>query len=451
MTGPLVSVVVPAWRDRDALAGLLGSGTLRGAEVVVSVPFGEASRYADLVAESPGVRLVESSRGRAAQMNAGAAAAAGRWLLFLHADSRVHPDWQEVVRRADADPHLVGGAFRFTLDSRAWWARVLEIGVRLRVRLLQLPYGDQGIFVRREIFEQMGGYATVPLMEDIELMRRLRTTGQLHFSAMPLVTSARRWEREGWRRRSLTNLSFAARYLLGASPARLAQRYFGRSRCAVVVMARAPTAPGKTRVPAPDERTHAALREALLLDTLDSVCEAPGLDRLVACTPAGALPSLQRNLGPAWDVIAQRGASLGERMAFAIGDVLGLGYESVLVVGSDLPDLPSRLLSQARAALQRDRQSVVIGPAIDGGYYLIGMNQLHPELFDRIDWGADDVLTQTLGAAAGAGLHVTTLESWSDVDTLDDLAQIAHRAGGSGAAPRTRQWFEEHGRGGGVR
>jgi rSAM/selenodomain-associated transferase 1 len=340
---------------------------------------------------------------------------------------------------------VVGGAFRFALDSPAWQARLIEAGVSARVRLLQLPYGDQGIFVRRDVFARMGGYAHLPLMEDVELMRRLRRYGRLFFLRLPLVTSARRWERDGWLRRSLSNLMLASSYMLGASPSRLAQRYVGRSRCVVLAMARAPWVPGKTRIPARDEQAHAALREALLIDTLDGIGSARGFDRLVACEPADAVPRLQDALGEEWDVIGQRGASLGERMSNAFQDAFNLGYGSVALIGSDLPDLPARLVRDAFEALDRHRDAVVLGPATDGGYYLIGMNHLQMPLFDEIEWGTGGVLEQTLEAATRAAVHVTLLDAWSDVDTEDDLRRLATRTSGTGAARRTRAWMERHG------
>jgi rSAM/selenodomain-associated transferase 2/rSAM/selenodomain-associated transferase 1 len=442
MTRLLVSVVVPVWRDHDSLGRLLGNSDLTGCELIVSVPLGESATYRDARGRFANVHLVEGPRGRAIQMNTGAAAATGRWLLFLHADSRLPAEWQAVFRQAELDPRVVGGAFRFALDSRDPRARILELGVRLRVQLLKMPYGDQGIFVRRDVFDRIGGFARLPLMEDVELMRRLPRAGALHFPSMPVVTSARRWERDGWLWRSLSNLMLASSYMLGASPSRLAQRYIGRSRCAVLVMARAPWAPGKTRIPARDEQAHTALREALLFDTLDAAGSVRRLDRLVACEPSDAVPRLQDALGGEWDVIGQRGASLGERMSHAFEDAFGLGYESVVMIGSDLPDLPARLVPEAFRALERHRDAVVLGPATDGGYYLVGVNRPQPALFDEIEWSTGRVLEQTLEVARRAGLRVTLLERWSDVDSEEDLRQLATRASAAGAAPRTRAWME---------
>jgi len=117
------------------------------------------------------------------------------------------------------DPY--GGPNYFALDSTALAARVIELGVWMRVRVLALPYGDQGLFVRREAFEALHGYADLPIMEDVDLVRRLRARGRLFRSPLPVVTSARRWERDGWIRRTVRHLVLIVLYFCGVAPSRL--------------------------------------------------------------------------------------------------------------------------------------------------------------------------------------------------------------------------------------
>ena len=174
---------------------------------------------------------IEAPAGRGTQLNAGAAIARGEWLWFVHADSRLPQGWQDAFRNLTAaSDELVGGAFRFALDSRAWQARLLERAVACRVRWFGLPYGDQGLFVRRSVFEALGGFAAIPLMEDVEFVQRLKRFGRLRHLKLELTTSARRWQQEGWWRRSLANLLILARYKLGTSPEQLAKRYYGERR-----------------------------------------------------------------------------------------------------------------------------------------------------------------------------------------------------------------------------
>ena len=223
-----VSIVIPVLRDSVQLDGLLASLARRAdhaaAEIIVANGDAGDEALAPLKARYAGVRWVASPPGRGRQMNAGAAVASGRWLLFLHADTRLDERWRDALRQAESQG-AVGGAFRFTLDSPRAVARVIERGVAWRTRWLGLPYGDQGLFVRRDAFEALGGYRPYPLMEDIDLVRRLRRHGRLRLSPLPVRTSARRWERDGWVRRSLRNLTLVALYFGGVSPRRLARRY----------------------------------------------------------------------------------------------------------------------------------------------------------------------------------------------------------------------------------
>lgn len=439
-----VTVVIPAWRDEEPLTRTLQH--LRPAsevEVIVACVLGDESRYRRHREGHPAVRWVAAPRGRAAQMNAGALVARGRWLLFLHADSELPPDWLDVLDEADRRGDTVAGAFRLAIDSRAWQARRIESAVRLRIALFGLPYGDQALFVRRHVFENVGGYADLPVMEDVDLVRRLKAHGKMAHPSSAVLTSARRWERDGWFRRSGQNVWLVMQFLLGVSAARLARAYFRRRSTAVVVMARAPWTGGKTRLGAvADDAAHADLRRALFLDTLDRVTAVSGVAHIVACAPADASERMRDLAGPAIDVIAQRGRDLGERLTYVFEDAFRLGFEHVVVVGSDLPDLPCRLVDDAARRLRERTQQVVLGPAGDGGYYLVGLNKPCPALFEQIAWSTQRVLEQTRSAAIAAGLNVTLLEPWADVDEADDLERFIQA--GEGPARRTRAWACEH-------
>jgi rSAM/selenodomain-associated transferase 2 len=222
----LVSIVVPVLDDAEAAAALLYQVPPDPRVEIVLADGGCDARLETLAAAREDTRLVRSAPGRGVQMNAGAAAARGAWLLFLHADSRLPTGWLTTIERLPATAQA--GHFRFALDDRAWQARVIERGVRWRVRWLGLPYGDQGIFVRPDLFARIGGYPALPLMEDVAIVRRLsRETGFIELD-LPLVTSARRWRRDGWWRRSGRNLLLILLYFAGVSPWRLTRWYVPR-------------------------------------------------------------------------------------------------------------------------------------------------------------------------------------------------------------------------------
>lgn len=246
-----VSVIIPVLNDAGA-RGLLGALEPTEKIEIIVVDAGGGVAMSELMNQFPSCRWTRSSPGRAVQMNAGAQLARGTWLLFLHADTWLPANWLDEVRRADSECGAVWGCLAFALDSTDWRARVIERGVAVRVRYFGLPYGDQALFVRREVFERLGGYTDVPLMEDVDLVRRLHCEGLHWFSAAPAITSARRWHHEGWLRRSAKNVSLMLQYLAGVSPVKLAKKYYRGTlpptigQAAVAVMARArPTQMGR--------------------------------------------------------------------------------------------------------------------------------------------------------------------------------------------------------------
>ena len=233
-----LSVVVPVLDDRAAAERLFGLIPAGGGIELIVVDGGHDVQLEQRVAMIDGrglsARYIRTLPGRARQMNAGAAAATGDWLLFLHADSEMPDEWFDVlaththpVSRNGLTPFLGvgGGWFQFAIADPAWQARVIEWGVRLRVRLLSLPYGDQGIFVRRDMFTQLGGFRDMALMEDVDFVRRLVKETRVVELPVPIKTSPRRWRAGGWFRRSGRNLALLTLYYFGVPPARLARWY----------------------------------------------------------------------------------------------------------------------------------------------------------------------------------------------------------------------------------
>lgn len=215
-------------------------------------------------------------------------------------------------------------------------------------------------------------------------------------------------------------------------------------RSAIVVMAKAPR-PGevKTRlVPALSPIDAAALYRCFLLDT---VAQARRLDHVVvsiAYTPSGARAVFEEAF-PGIFLIAQCGDDLGARLAGTFEHLFGLGFRSVIAVGADSPTLPLAYLENGLALVRDPRVDVVLGPTVDGGYYLIGMRALHRRLFEDIPWSTGRVLAETLRHAQRVGLLTACLPSWRDVDTAEDLRALEAMLRGSdgGTAPETRRFL----------
>jgi len=185
---------------------------------------GGSSDYTIEVAQRRRAKLLCAATGRGHQLSAGADAAEGDWLLFLHSDTLLAPGWRESVERHIAAEPRTAACFRFGLDSSAWQARWIERGVAARVRLLGLPYGDQGLLISRALYDEVGGYRPLPLFEDVDLVRRLGRK-RIRPLGADAVTSARRWEEDGWLGRSARNLFLLGLYGLGVPPERIASLY----------------------------------------------------------------------------------------------------------------------------------------------------------------------------------------------------------------------------------
>jgi rSAM/selenodomain-associated transferase 2 len=220
-----LTIVVPALDAAACLCATLDAcREAVGAEVLV-VDGGSRDATRD-VARRGGARVVESAPGRGRQLALGAEEARAEWLLFLHADTRPAPGWAAVARAFMAAPGNTGRAayFAFALDDPSREARRLERLVAWRCRALALPYGDQGLLIARALYGAVGGFRPLPLMEDVDLVRRL---GRHRLVGLPVVavTSAERWRREGWSRRSARNLACLSLWFLGVPP-RLIRRLY---------------------------------------------------------------------------------------------------------------------------------------------------------------------------------------------------------------------------------
>jgi rSAM/selenodomain-associated transferase 2 len=224
MNRPRLTVVLPTLDEADQLPRTLDAvASAAGVEVLV-VDGGSGDATVEL-ARRRGARVLRAPRGRAAQLNVGAAAARGGSLLFLHADSRLPSGFDAEIERLLAQRDVVAGAFRLHIDAPGAALRIIEAVANLRADHLHLPYGDQALFVRREVFESAGGFPELPIMEDFELVRRLRRRGRIELSPLAVRSSARRWRSRGPWTTTLINQAVVTGYFLGVAPATLARWY----------------------------------------------------------------------------------------------------------------------------------------------------------------------------------------------------------------------------------
>ena len=235
LDAPPISVIIPVWQEKDAINATLrtlakASGDLPYEAVIVDGD-PKASTLAMLQCRHTDVewqlRCVLSPKGRGNQMNYGARRSIAPLLLFLHADTQLPASaLHKILMTMERHPEVVAGAFDLEIDSPRWIFRIISKFASWRSRLTRIPYGDQGIFIRRDAFDAVGGFPDVPLMEDVALMQSLKKRGmKIMFLRETVLTSARRWEKEGIIRCTLRNWCLIILYHLGVHPRILVRFY----------------------------------------------------------------------------------------------------------------------------------------------------------------------------------------------------------------------------------
>jgi rSAM/selenodomain-associated transferase 2/rSAM/selenodomain-associated transferase 1 len=226
-TPPQISIIIPTLNEagsiQPVLKSLQNTGVETGVEIIV-VDGGSQDQTVELAA-AMGVRVLQTAAGRAIQMNAGAQVAQGESLLFLHADTQLPEEFPSLVRQTLAQPNVVAGAFDLQIDGQTTGLRWIERGVKWRSHTLQLPYGDQALFLKTETFWAVGGFAELPIMEDFELVGRLKTYGKIAIAPAAVVTSGRRWQKVGVIQTTLINQLIIAAYFLGVPIEQIARWY----------------------------------------------------------------------------------------------------------------------------------------------------------------------------------------------------------------------------------
>ena len=219
-----ISVIIPVLNEAATIGTTLTPLKDAANIEVIVVDGGSLDCTRDL-AESLGAKVFEAPAGRARQMNAGAAAATGEILLFLHADTVLPQGFEVMVHQALLKPGVIAGAFALRINTNLRGLRLIETMTNWRSRFLQMPYGDQAIFLPAKVFRRLGGFQQIPLMEDFEFVQRLKRKGRIAIVPASVITSGRRWQKIGVLKTTLINQLIILAYFLGVPPTQLAHWY----------------------------------------------------------------------------------------------------------------------------------------------------------------------------------------------------------------------------------
>ena len=219
-----ISIIIPVLNEAENI-GLVISSIQRAENIEVIIIDGGSQDNTVKIAENLGVKVIVTNRGRALQMNAGAKIATGEILLFLHGDTQLPLGFETEIRKTFINSNIIAGAFQLKINGDQLSLRVIEKTVFWRSKYLQMPYGDQAIFIKAITFGEIGGFPEQPIMEDFELIRRLNHLGKIEILSSSVITSGRRWQKLGVFKTTLINQLIVIGYYLGISPTKLAQWY----------------------------------------------------------------------------------------------------------------------------------------------------------------------------------------------------------------------------------
>jgi rSAM/selenodomain-associated transferase 2 len=222
-----LSIVIPTWNEAGNLGRTLA---VLPEEAEVIVADGGSTDGTKQIAEEAEARFLVAPRGRASQMNRGAAAAGGDVLLFLHAAGVLGEGAHSAIEEALAPPGVVGGSFRLRIESPSLLLRLAAHGSNFRAGALGMPYGDQGLFVTRDAFDAVSGFPDVPFLEDVGMARKLKKIGRLARLDVPVQTSARHWQERGVLGTALLDWTMVVLYALGVDPRTLAPHYYKQAQ-----------------------------------------------------------------------------------------------------------------------------------------------------------------------------------------------------------------------------
>lgn len=425
------SVIIPTYNEEASLRFCVERIRQLDNDVEIIVADGGSYDNTVALAQELGVTLCRTDKGRGRQYNTAVTLAHGDVLLFLHADTLLPENAFELLQQYFNDASVNVGTFRLSFDVNHWLLNTYSWFTRFDSVFTR--FGDQCIVVRKSFFEALGGFADLPIIEDVEFLQRARKRTTIYSFPAAVVTSARRFLRNGIVRQQLRNGFYLLLYFLGVSSASLARRYEKKSPstpdAALIIFARYPrSGVVKTRLASHRGAEWATeFYRSCAEHIFDEAKKLPtAIAKFIFCSEPEYIDKMKQWAGASFTYVQQTGDDLGKRMHNAFATIFQNGIQKAIIIGTDIPDLSSDILRQAFSKLETD--DIVIGPSSDGGYYLVGMKRLYSELFTDIPWSTEHVFEKTLKKINEKDCSVAFLPELMDIDTQEDVEQWIRRA-----------------------
>jgi rSAM/selenodomain-associated transferase 1/rSAM/selenodomain-associated transferase 2 len=417
------SVIIPTLNEEYFIRKNLGSITNKRNDVEIIVSDGGSSDETLNAAKNQGALIVHSEKGRGLQLNAGASKANGEILFFLHADTSIPDNAFELLDEFFENKNnlLCRFALCFDVDHNllknyTYFSKFDTIFTR---------FGDSGIIIRKDFYDSLGGFKNYFVFEDVDFLRRASKKTKIMLLNAEVKSSARKFVSEGLIKNQINSFVLFIKYFLGTDSSILWNEYFNRNhktkQTSLIIFARFPSkGKVKTRL-AKDTGDYYALSfyNMCAEEILGQTKKLNSFNKYLFYTEAEEKEKVMRWAGSKYLYALQEGKDLGERMLHSFELAFSHHAKKVIIVGTDVPDLNAGIIKEAEKKL--NEADLVIGPSNDGGYYLLGMKKVNPELFQNIIWSSTSVFEATIEKAKKLKLRIAELNTLRDIDTKKDL------------------------------
>lgn len=416
------SIIIPTFNEEYFLEKNLKllSSFEEEFEIIIS-DGGSTDRTLD-VAKGKNVKVINSPKGRGTQLNAGAKAANGEFLIFLHADTFLPDNAFDLIKEFFADSSHKICRFLLGFDFNH---KLLDLYSRFSRYDTQLTrFGDSAIIIRKTFFDELGGFENRETFEDVEFLKRASHFGRINILNASVTSSSRRFIQNGIIKKQLVNLLIFIGYFLNVNSLTLSRMFNKKLKNrtdSIIIFVRYPRkGQVKTRLAKTTSSEFALNFYKLCAENLiRNIKKVPSVNRCIFYSNKNEKKEVINWLGSKLLFAPQEGDDLGSRMKNAFEKVFSAGSQKVIIVGTDIPDLSKEIIMKAFEML--DSYDVVIGPAKDGGYYLLGMKKMNAELFEKIEYSTSSVLSETMTKIKELNLYHHLLPELNDIDTEKDL------------------------------